>query len=365
MDIQGFWYDGEQSGQQPAIAQIDSHGYLTLYSLPQPSTQAGTLKQQELYSGRFEDIKVSSRLGNTPRYFYFSDGQKFETRENDLVDQCVSRYRADKAHSLVYLLETRWRYVAIAVVLMILVVAWTGVYGVPTAAKAIAYVMPQVLTDQAGEQTLAFLDEHMMRPTELEEDVQQRVRSHFETIIHQHPEHNIRLHFRSSDIGANAFALPDGTIIFTDDMIRLAENDDELLSVMAHEVGHVVHRHGMRGVIQGSIVGFILMMMTGDATAATEFFLGIPVILTQLGYSRSFEHEADDYALEYMLKEQIDTAHFSRLMSRLQHQHCHEPLVGNDEDEPQHSCEEEAWQRYLSTHPSMQERIEKFQLKAQ
>jgi Zn-dependent protease with chaperone function len=372
IEIKGHWYDGEQSGQHEAIIRVDSHGTIDVLSIQDPQSnnnsdaKSTVYARQKLFSGQIETIKISSRLGNTSRYLYFPEGQKFETRENDLVDNLVKQHKPKKQSSFLYKLETHWRYVAVAVVFMIAVIYWSAVYGVPAAANVISKVMPDTLVEKAGEQTLTLLDKEMMQPSELDEQVQQRVRDHFAAIIDEHPGHNIQLHFRASDIGANALALPHGGIVFTDDMINLAENDDELLSVMAHEIGHVVHRHGMRGVIQGSIIGFILMMMTGDASAATELFLGLPVLLTQLGYSREFEREADDYALQYMLDKQLDPAHFSRLMARLGHLHCDKLTVGNDKESEHTECEpEESWQRYFSTHPGLNERIEKFEQHAQ
>ena len=45
--------------------------------------------------------------------------------------------------------------------------------------------------------------------------------------------------------GANAFALPSGKIIVTDQLASLL-NDEQIVGVLAHELGHVVYRHGMR-----------------------------------------------------------------------------------------------------------------------
>ncbi len=59
--------------------------------------------------------------------------------------------------------------------------------------------------------------------------------------------------FRASPIiGANAFALPGGIVIVTDQLMQLAEHDDEILAVLAHEIGHVKHRHVLRGLPQDS-----------------------------------------------------------------------------------------------------------------
>ena len=119
-------------------------------------------------------------------------------------------------------------------------------------------------------------------------------------------------------VGPNAFALPDGTILFTDEMVRLADHDDELVAVLAHEIGHVVHRHGLRAVIQDSLLGFALLAITGDATGSSELFLGLPVLLTQLAYSRTFEREADNYALDYLRAHNIPPIHFAHLMRRIE-----------------------------------------------
>ena len=69
----------------------------------------------------------------------------------------------------------------------------------------------------------------------------------------------IRLEVRSApQIGANAFALPSGIIVVTDELVALSEDDDELAAVIAHELGHVHHRHIMRTVIQNSAAALLV-----------------------------------------------------------------------------------------------------------
>lgn len=368
--VSGDWYDGKQSIKQLAFVcvRMPSSPSVNCQQVDVAVTSVGngeSFGQPPLFEGYWSDVNISQRLGNTPRYIYFPDGQKFETRENDRLDELVQQLNPKKSHSLIYRLETHWRYVLASILLTALVFVWGGVYGVPLASKSIAYALPVSLMDKAGEQTLELLDKQLLEPTTLAPEVRERVRRHFAKIIDEHPDQNIRLYFRNAPaVGANAFALPNGGIIFTDDMIKLAEDDDELLSVMAHEIGHVVKRHGMRGVIQGSIVTFSLILLTGDLSATAELFLGIPVILTQLGYSRNFEREADDYALNYMLARNIDPSGFSRLMVRLQRNRLVGPSSESSGEITSDSDESTAqWQRYLSTHPGIDERIEKFKRK--
>ena len=361
MVIEGLWFDGETSAQLSALMQVDDRGDIRIYMADHG------VPTYQLHHCTGRDLKVSARLGNTPRYLSFLDGQKFETRDNDQIDSFVRRFQASGLQgAFIYHLETRWRYGLLACMALVLAVFWAGVYGVPIAAKAIAKWMPESVVVKVGEQTLSLMDSRLFEPTQLDSDTQQRVKEYFAAMIAEHPSQKIRLYFRHSEVlGANALALPDGSVIFTDDMVRLAEHDDELLAVMAHEVGHIVHQHGMRGVIQGSIIGFAWMLLSGDTAAVPELFLGMPAMLTQLGYSRQFEREADSYALRYLQKRQIDTRHFSRLMARLQAARCKhadaeaETLV-SIADKP---CNEPRWQRYLSTHPSVEERIEQFNFK--
>ena len=165
------------------------------------------------------------------------------------------------------------------------------------------------------------------------------------------PDYDLDIIFRKGrGIGPNAFALPDGTIIFTDEMVNLAEHDQELSAVLAHEIGHVVRRHGMRSIVQDSLLGFAILAITGDITGSSELFIGLPVLLTELAYSREFEREADAYALAYMQNHDIDRQHFANLMRRV------EKRSGAGDDDGK-----KKWVNYLSTHPMTEERLEAFE----
>jgi predicted Zn-dependent protease len=155
---------------------------------------------------------------------------------------------------------------------------------------------------------------------------------------------------KGNGLGANAFALPDGTIIFTDEMVALSEHDDELAGVLVHEIGHVVHRHGMRTVIQDSLLGFVLLAITGDVSGSSELFLALPVLLTQLAYSREFEREADDYALDYLRSHGTPTTHFANLIRRI-----------DEKTKGKCQASDEKWLDYLSTHPMTEERLKDFE----
>jgi Zn-dependent protease with chaperone function len=102
----------------------------------------------------------------------------------------------------------------------------------------------------------------------------------------------------------------------------------------------------MRRIVQDSLLSFAFLALTGDSTGVSELFLGFPVVLTELAYSREFERDADQYAMEYLKGQRIEPSRFSDLLARIEKKHGEQ---GNSESDK--------WSGYLSTHPPTQERL--------
>ena len=340
--IRGNYYDGKTSAQVPAECRVFDNGAVHVRS---PGTGEPLLTLP-----RF-DLKASPRLANTTRYLYFPHGEKFETEDNPAVDDLLTRFQKQPRLHIVHVLESRKRYILICIVAMSAVMWSVGRYGVPAAARFIARNLPASVVQKAGSQTLDILDRTVFKPSELDEAVRRRVTSHFEPLTQSHSGLRLQIHFRKGGrLGANAFALPNGAIVLTDEMIKLARHDDELLAVLAHEAGHVARRHGVQRIIQDSLLAFAIMAVTGDVSGTSQVFLGLPVMLTELAYSRDFEHEADRYALDYLQSHQIPPRRFADLMRRLQ-----------QEKRPDDPDTEGRWSNYLSTHPDTEERLRRFE----
>lgn len=341
ISISGKYYDGKTSRAVDAVFIGSSDGHTRV----DQEKGGDTLVLADL-----SRLKISTRLANTPRYFYFPDGEKFETHDNTAVDRLLGQSKGRSWLDGVHLLESRKRYALIALTVLIFFI-WGGVkYAVPAISKTLAFRLPFSVLRLAGDQTLNILDRAILKPSQTKNARQKDLLNHFQDILDTHPDLDLQIYFRKGgSIGPNAFALPSGIIIFTDEMVRTAEHDDELLAVLAHEVGHIVHRHGTRRVIQDSLLGFALLAMTGDASGSSELFLGLPVLLTEMAYSREFEGEADQYALEWLRKEGVPTVHFARLMERIDKKMAR---LLKDSDK--------TWSSYLSTHPATKERVKPF-----
>jgi Zn-dependent protease with chaperone function len=140
-------------------------------------------------------------------------------------------------------------------------VAWVVFAGLPLAAEKAAARVPDNVSQFLGEQALGTFDKGFCRPSALPEDEQERIRNGtLRRVTSGLPDWGrYGLEFRDCrGVGANAFALPDATIVVTDRMVRLAQSDEELAAVLAHEVGHVQARHGLRMLLQAAGLAALL-----------------------------------------------------------------------------------------------------------
>lgn len=109
----------------------------------------------------------------------------------------------------------------------------------------------------------------------------------------------------------NAFALPGGYIYLFNGLIQRARSPDELAGVLAHEIGHVKLRHGLRSAIQAGGLGFLLGTVFGDFAGGTAVVVASRALL-QSAFSRDAEREADRFGVELMLRAGGDPAGLAR-----------------------------------------------------
>jgi Zn-dependent protease with chaperone function len=339
--ITGKWYDGRTSQTMDVVLVRFDDGAIRIRKTTDDTI---VLSQSELRA------KISDRLADTSRFIDFGVAGTFETKDNAGVDLLLKQRRQRHWSSVVHLLETKKRYIAIALVACVFLGAALVKYGIPLAAKLIAPLLPHSVYTLAETQTMDMLDRIVFKPTELNEEIKSRLENFFLPAVREHGDQNIRVEFRKGGkVGANAFALPAGLIIFTDELLTMADDDNQLLAVLAHEIGHVANRHAMRRVIQGSLLSFAAMMITGDSSGVSELFLGLPVILTEYAYSRDFESDADLYAWHYLRGRNIPTHHFADILSKIEK---------SDQDKKGRPGDKIS--SYISTHPKTSERIQRF-----
>ncbi|MBI3367685.1 MAG: M48 family metallopeptidase [Burkholderiales bacterium] len=223
-----------------------------------------------------------------------------------------------------------WRLVAVSLALLAGVLFVLYRWGTPWAAQGLLAVTPAALDDEVGALVLHNFDRQLLQPSKLPAAQQAALRLRFEqaaarlsaapTTAHLSgaPMARCGVIFRATPdngIGPNAFALPGGTIVFTDAMVELlADKPEVLVGVFGHELGHVQHRHGMRMLVQTGLLAALSAALIGDFSAVLS---AAPALLGQLDYARGFEYEADDAAARLMRANGIAPATLGLLFERL------------------------------------------------
>jgi predicted Zn-dependent protease len=141
----------------------------------------------------------------------------------------------------------------------------------------------------------------------------------------------------------NAFAAPGGYIVLFRGLIEQTQAAEELAGVLGHEVQHIIRRHATRMLIQHASTGLLLAAVTGSASDPSAFGLEAARTLGVLRYSRGHEEEADAEGLRMLIAAGIDPNGMIRIFELLA-----ESGAGTPE-----------FLKYVSTHPSTAERIER------
>lgn len=290
---------------------------------------------------RRDQIAADPPIPGVPRLLRLPGGAMVETADRAAVEtlwptrQVVAR--------AAFTLESRLAFALLALVLSAAVVWAIVTYALPLAANPASRLISPQVQKIIGERTLATLDRIALKPSELPVQRQRHLVVYVQRFMADEPDaQGYRLEFRKAGV-ANAFALPGGIIIVTDEMVRSLKRDDEFLAVVAHEVGHVHARHAMRMVLQDSGLAVLMTALAGDAVGVTVLVAAVPSVLLRSHYSRQFETEADDYAFALLKRRGFSPQLFADVLRQLQ--------------ATTSSTDNGRVLRYLSSHPLTEERI--------
>lgn len=292
------------------------------------------------------EISASPRLGSTPRILRRHGFGQIECADSALLESWLPTRRETRVEAVVDWLERQRIAILAAAAFTVLATIAFVKFGVPWVAQRAAEHMPVAVERHVSDQVVALLERFHLDPSKLPAPRRAALQEGFADLVRDEPRADqMRLDFVSAPtIGPNAFALPDGRIYMTDELVALAKDDEEILAVLAHEAGHHVHRHGMRQAIESSSVFVATGLLFGDLSGSS-IAVALPAMLLSNGFSRGHEREADNYAFGLLIRREISPAAFARIMERLAEHHG-ESRAAN-----------EGVAGYLSTHPATPERI--------
>jgi len=149
----------------------------------------------------------------------------------------------------------------------------------------------------------------------------------------------------NSDV-ANAFAIPGGFIFINRGILERAGNASELAGVLAHEIGHVVERHGLEQMAKAqntnTIVALVYVLLGRAPGGAEQVALQVAGSAWMAKHSREAEREADRVAVVYLARAGLDPRGMPQFFERLL------------EEDRRGSGDLLAW---FSTHPVTEDRI--------
>lgn len=289
-----------------------------------------------------DGITVSEPLGGAPRTLGFADGTRCEVPQGAELDGLLAAL--GHREQAVVRWQCRWHFAAVALAALVVIVVAGYRWALPWAAEQVAPRLPPALVADLSDQVMQLLDRQALAPSGLVAGRREEIMRSFERLVGSDPALGApRLLFRRGGaIGANAFALPDGRIVILDELVALAADDGEVMAVLAHELGHAKYRHGLRQLIQSSVVAAVAAGYFGDVSTLLSGFVGL---LLESRYSRGFEFEADAYGARLLSVTGGAPQQLAAMLKKLEDSHS-----------PVASAERANW---LSSHPDAAARIER------
>lgn len=298
-------------------------------------------------------VQWPERTRHGIRVAYFDDGASVQCSQSQLWDNW--RRQAGHSETWVVKFQQSWRLVFLSVLLMIAFVVALQRWGIPLASRAAVKAVPMHVDQFLGSNSLATIDEYLMQPSKLPLAEQESLRAAFARASQALPADlraEWQLHFRQSKIGPNAFALPGGVMVMTDELVELVNRDEQIIvGVLAHELGHVHGRHGMRMLIQVTGLGAIASLVLGDFST---ILAGVPTLLGQASYSREAEKEADDFSVTLLQAAKISPSVMVTLFEKLSESREKD----NENKKPADEGANSSWLGIaFSSHPANADRI--------
>lgn len=284
-----------------------------------------------------------ARIVGVRRRLRTADGVIVELEDDAPVDALwPSR---DAIARAAYWLESRWLSTLLAALCGACVIWLIVARVLPLAAEPVARSLSPQVEHAVGVRTLATLDSFYAKPSTLPEAQREHIARRVRTFLEDEPQlRGYRLEFRRLGM-PNAFALPGNIIVVTDELAGFVHDDDELLAVLAHELGHLQGRHAVRLVLQQSGIAVLATALAGDAVGMTFLAAAVPAMLLDARYSRAFEAEADDYAFALLARHGVSPQVFADLMRRF----AADRRGAAGRDDP--------LMRYFASHPATEQRI--------
>ena len=287
-------------------------------------------------------VKVQEALRNAPQRIELEGGATLMVEDKKRLAHHLDR--SGMGPGIIERAQRSWFTVCCALVALAGLLWILQLWLLPWSASLAARWLPGSIEDRLVDQYWPETDRRMFQPSALPESRQSEIRQQFAQLVARQPAPpEYHLEFRRWSGGANAFAFPGGLIVVSDELVRRVGNREALLGVLAHELGHVAGRHALRTVVQKAAISSVYGLFFGDAGVLAE---AMPGALASMRYSRGFELNADDYAIETLRRGELPIGPYADLVETLAPRHA--PAAGKPGPD---------LSRLLASHPAPAQRV--------
>lgn len=296
--VQVIFYDGVVS--KPHQAQV--------FAVDAERIQVRYAGQTRDY--HYDDMQLIGALGQLKPVIELKDDARIEFQDHL---PAWFQIAPKKIYGSIWKLERSPSLILFSVIFVVFFGFALVKWGIPSASHYIAFQLPANSMKRLGDEAEQYVNQYWTEPTKLSQGQQEQIRQQYmKQIAEGHPA---KLVFRKgTQLGANAIALPNNTILVTDELVELAHSDQEILGVLAHEQGHLRERHSLQQGLSSLGMSVLYIAITGDGS---DLFSSLPAAMLGAKYSRKFEQEADLYALKLMDRQHIEVGHFANFLQRL------------------------------------------------
>lgn len=349
--LQGLWFDGRTSAARKVLVEL------------QPSARGPSLSLQaadgESVLLPHDQVEWPERWGprRLPPKVLVDLGPRGSLEIADVAGWQQAIAAAGHRESLAQRMQTRWgTFAGVLLGVAVLLFAFYR-WGTPWAATQLTRQVPLAWETNISGRAMQDLDKEWLKPSKVAPERQAALRERFDRLAKDLPldlrrypgyQPKLELHFRRG-MGANAFALPGGTVVMTDALVELADKhqlgDEALVGVLAHEMGHVMHRHGTRLVVEQGVLNVGLGLALGDVSWLLSTGSSL---LTGLSYRRNHESEADCFATALMTRSGSQTGPMADLLLKME--------GAREGGKAAREGERSDWTEVLSSHPATPQR---------
>lgn len=334
LEWQGFYLDGKTADRRQAVIHITPTGL-------QVTTRSGQTffwsyeeirQTQGYYAGEQVRLERGAEISET---LLISD-EAFLVSLHRLAPGLTRHFHDPTRRS------TRALLTFFAALAAIGIAGVLYLWGIPMAAALIAARVPVSWEERLGEAVVNHLALPEKRCTDRTRT--RRIDEIVKSLLGPLPK--LPYTFRIivvDDPALNAFAAPGGYIVLFRGLLEKSQSPEELAGVLAHELQHILQRHATQTLLRHASTGLLLSAIMGDISGTSAYGLEAARTLGTLRYSRSNEEEADAGGLRMLFQAGIDPAGMISFFETMKTESGGEPKLLS----------------YLSTHPSIEERVER------